>query len=79
MSGNILCFLFGYSAGYLSKIICEQKCSNNHNQRQRIHNVNVPTRFTQAPNVVQHQPQVAIPCPNNRLPMASIEANSIST
>ena len=80
MTGNMLCFIFGCSSGYIAKTVLKHKCSNNNYQR-RIHDVQIPLTPTQnnhLDSLTITQPQIAFPCNDTTLPLAGTEAEHLS-
>ena len=80
MSGEVLCFLFGFSFGYISKSVLKYKCSNNNYHRRRIHDVVLTPPSNQSNHlerITMTQPQMAIPCHDNNIPLANTEAEQL--
>lgn len=80
MSGEVLCFVFGFSFGYISKTVFKYKCSNNHHHRRRIHDVELPSPSNYnnyLERITMTQPQMAIPCHDNNIPLANTEAEQL--
>ena len=80
MSGDMLCFIFGCSSGYIAKTVLKHKYSNNYHQR-RIHDVQIaltPTQNNHLDSLTITQPQIAIPCNNTNLPLADTEAEHLN-
>ena len=80
MSGDMLCCVFGFSFGYISKTVLKYKCSNSNYHRRRVHDVELPSPSNQSnylERITMTQPQMAIPCHDNNIPLANTEAEQL--
>lgn len=81
MSGNILCFIFGFSTGYIVKIVVKQKCSNTTYPQRRIQDIQLPSSpvgNNHLNSITLTQPQMAVPCHDNDIPLANTEAEQLN-
>ena len=83
MLGHILCFIFGFSSGYIviPSYNPQQICSNNAYHQRRIQDTlvqSLPTQNNHLNNITLTQPQMAIPCYDTNLPLDNTEAEHLN-
>ena len=83
MLGHILCFIFGFSSGYIviPSYNPQQICSNRPYHQRRNQDTQVPSLPTQnnhLNNITLTHPQMAIPCYDTNLPLANTEAEHLN-